>query len=107
LDSEGILDVAKPRPRYVGATQRAISLNIPAGIIFCTLAVLIGVFKYTVVRDDARGMGGDVPVLDFVFFPPFLLSIGLSLVLKHYGLYPFPYFGVAPMSSWRACCSAS
>lgn len=63
--------------------------------MFCSVGLLHGVFKYFVIRDAARDIdnGGGVPVLDFAIFVPLWLSFGGTLLLKHYGAYPFPLFG--------------
>ena len=65
------------------------------GVILCAAGLLHGVIKYVVIRDAARDIynGGGVPVLDFAIFVPLWLSVGGTFLLKHYGVYPFPFFG--------------
>jgi hypothetical protein len=70
------------------------------GIVFCVIGFIHGVFKYFVIRSAARDVynGGGVPVIDFVVFVPLWLSVGASLLLKRFGLYPFPLFGIVAYS---------
>ena len=66
------------------------------GIILCAMGLLHGGIKYFVIRGAARDVydGGGVPVLDFAVFVPLWFAVGTSVLLKHSGLYAFPFFAL-------------
>jgi hypothetical protein len=66
------------------------------GIAFCAAALAHGCSKYFAIRKSARHVynNGGVRVMDFVFLVPLWLAVGVSMLLKRWDLYPFPFFGV-------------
>ena len=66
------------------------------GIIFCAMGLLHGGFKYYIIRGAARDVfnGGGVPVLDFAIIVSLWLTAGICFLLKHFSVYPFPFFGL-------------
>lgn len=65
------------------------------GIVFLAIALLVTVFKCTVVWDATHEwQNGGIPTLDLVIVYPIFLAFGLSIILDELDRLPFPGFGV-------------